>query len=316
MEFSLVEKEGVPDELMKDFYNQGGEAGNFGTTERKAESSEYDTLVLVTDQEVVGSADLLVYDNEAKLHGCYILPEYREKLEKNGKSAFENMAAARLGKTDLPTKISATIEHGKTQHVYDKLGFSPYKFKLPKSEYDSGHIMMADRHEDRRFDYEIYVPDSVRDFVNHISEAFGQETGFREGEYRGIDVSFIEDMSEENYSSFKVEDGSESLKAAVNQILEAKEEDVNVRVDVDASDSSAYRFVSELMDEDFTPTAFEPVIETSRIFESPIIQLAYSGEPIEAEIVPETAEFLKAAGWDLKVVNRDEKSEKVKIKSN
>lgn len=315
MDFTLVERQGIPERLMDWFYKRGIEAGDFGTTQSRSESNSYDTIALIVDKEVVGSADLLCRNQESELHGCYILPEYRGELEKNGKSAFEHMAGARLERTELPAKTLATTAHGKTQHMYDKLGFSPYKFELPESTDNRAHIVMADQHENRRFDQKAYVSESIRDFVNYVSEAFDQETDLRKGRYKGASVEFVEDTSAENYSLFRVEKGNQSLEKAVNQVLECREDSGDIRVDIDVGDPFAYRFIDGLVEGDFTPTAFKPVVKDCQSSQDPEVQLAYFDEPLEAELVPEAREFLKAAGWNLEIIDREELSNKVRIRS-
>lgn len=315
MDFSLVEWQGIPEKLMNRFYECGNKAGDFGTTKSRAESSKYNTIALIVDQEVVGSADLLSHSQEVELHGCYILPEYRGKLQKNGKSAFEHMAVARLERTELPARTLATTAHGKTQHVYDNLGFSPYKFELPDSEDANAYVLMADQHENRRFYQEVYAPESVRDFVDYVSEVFGQEADLREGRYRGAEVDFVQDASTDSYSLFRVEKGDQNLENAVNQVLESKEDSMNVEVDVDTGDPFAYRFIDELVEEGFSPTAFKPVVKGVQGSQNPEVHLGCCSKSMDVELVPETREFLEVAGWDLELINRRELSNEFRVRS-
>lgn len=310
-----MEREGVPEELMNRFYSLGEEAGDFGTTRARAESDKYDTIALVVDQEVAGSADVINCDGEVEMQGCYILPEYRGKLKRNGRSAFEHMAAARLNRTDLPVRTSATTAHGKTQHVYNKLGFSPYELKLPDSENDKTHVMMADKHKYRRFDRELYMPDSIEGFLEYVSTGFDQEIKLREGSYDGIEISSSGVELEQNHSLFEAGSGDQSLDTVVNQILGAKQGSANLRVDVQAEDPSAYELTSELLENEFIPSAFKPIVKGGQKRQSVVVQLAYSSEPIEAELIPETRDFLGEAGWNIETINRKEKSEEVRLKS-
>jgi hypothetical protein len=309
MEFRLVERDGVPKEVMREFYDHGREASDFGEIKSRAESNHYETIVLAINQNVVGSSNIICYDGEAYLEGCYILPEYREELRENGKSAFEHMARARYEKVDLPAKTSATTEHGKTQHIYDKLDFSPYKFKLPKAENNSAYIIMADNHELRSFNHEMYVPDSIKDFVKYVSEGFNEEPDCKEGDYSG---AAVESKSSES-CRFKLYEGDQSLENALNQVLRAKKDNRSVKIDLDVGNSSAYAFISELLSEDFNPTAVEPVVEGSKKSQSPVLQLAYHDDSIEAELIPETREFLKKAGWTIETKEAKENSEDVEI---
>jgi hypothetical protein len=314
MDFSLVEKQGVPDELMAEFYEKGGVLDNFGTTKYRAESDQYDTLALVVDQEVVGTADLLYPDEEASLGGCYILPDYREKLNVEGKSAFEHMAGVRLNMTDRPAKTSATTDHGATQHVYNKFDFSPYEFELPRQPHERSHITMAEPHEKRRFDREIYAPEAIREFVDHVASNFGQEVELDEGDYTGVEVNYMEDVFAEGYEFFKVSEGDQRLKSAISDIAHKKQGSTNVTVRIDSEVPSSYEVINELLEEDFRPSGYNPFIEGSQMSQTSRIHMSYSNELMHADLIPETKEFLKDGGWGVQMIEqRDGSSSEFKI---
>lgn len=314
MSFSLVEKQGVPEELMAEFYEEGGNQDNFGTTEYRAESSQYDTIALVVDQKVVGTADLLYPDEEASLGGCYILPDYRGELEMDGKSAFEHMAGVRLNSTDRPARTSATTDHGATQHVYSKFNFSPYEFELPRNPHERPHITIAEPHEKRRFDREVYAPEEIRGFVDHVASNFDQEAELNEGEYTGVEVKYMEDVYDEGYEFFKVSEGNQELQPAINEIMDKKQDSANVDVRIDSEIPSSYDVVNELLEEDFRPSGYEPFIEGSEMSQTSRIHMSYSNEvPMRAELIPEVEAFLEAGGWGLQRIEQGGKAPEFKI---
>lgn len=314
MEFSLVERQGVPDELMADFYEKGGKQNNFGTTEYRAESDQYDTMALVVDQKVVGTADLLYPDEEASMGGCYILPDYRGKLEINGKSAFEHMAGSRLNSTDRPARTSATTDHGATQHVYSKFDFSPYEFELPRNPQERPHIAMAEPHEKRRFDRELYAPEAIKDFIDHVTSRFDQEAELNEGEYDGVEINYMENVFDEGYEFFKVCEGDQRLQTAISEVMDRKPGSANITIQIDSEISSSYDIINELLEEDFRPSGYEPVIQGSQMSQSSSVHMSYSSEPMHAELIPETEAFLEAGGWGVQMIGqRDGSSSEFKI---
>lgn len=313
MEFSLVEKQSVSEELMDEFYEGGSETGDFGTTEYRAESDQYDTLALVVDEKVVGTADLLYPDEEASLGGCYILPDYREKLDIDEKSAFEHMAAARLNMTDRPARTSATTDHGATQHVYSKFDFSPYEFELPRQPTEKPHITIAEPHEKRRFDRELFVPESIRGFISKVTSGFDQEAEFNEGRYSGVEVNYMDNVFAEGYEFFKVSEGEQSLGSAIDDVASKKQSSNNVTVRIDSEIPSSYDFINELLEEDFRPTGYNPVIEDSQMSQGSRIHMSYSSEPMCAELIPETEAFLESGGWNLEKLDQKDKSSKFRI---
>lgn len=313
MKFSLVEKQGIPNDVMADFYERGKNKDDFGTTQYRADSNQYDTLAIVAGQEVAGTADLLYPDGESSLAGCYILPDYREKLEMNGKSAFEHAAAARLDRTDRPARTSATTEHGKTQHIYSKFDFLPYEFELPRSPWGSSHINIAEPHGKRRFDRELYAPENVRDFVNSVAERFDQKPEFREGEYDGAEVNYMENVFDEGYEFFRIKEGNQELESVVGKINEKKKEAVNVAVETDPEIPSTDQVIAELSSEEFLPTAYKPAIEGSQMSQSSRFCIGYSSEPIRAELIPENRKFLEDAGWELELLKEGNKSSEFEI---
>lgn len=313
MDFSLVEKQGVPDKLMDEFYEKGGNQDNFGTTEYRAESDQYDTLALVVDQEVVGTADLLYPDEEASLGGCYVLPDYRGELRIDGKSAFEHMAGARLNMTGRPARTSATTDHGATQHVYKKFDFSPYEFELPRQQHERPHITIAEPHEKRRFDRDLYVPEELTEFIDHVASGFDQEAELNEGGYTGVEVNYMEDVFAEGYEFFKVSDGDQGLESAIKDIADKKQGSTNVTVRVDSENPSSHDVIEELLEEDFRPSAYKPLIEDSQMAQTSNICMSYSNEPMHAELIPETKEFLEAGGWGVQMIESGDRSSEFKI---
>lgn len=313
MEFSIVEKSGVPEELLNEFYEEGKNKGNFGTTEYRANSEQYDTLALVADNKVVGTADTLYPDQEASMAGCYILPEYRGRLEMHGKSAFEHLAKARIEETDRPLRTLATTNHGATQHVYSKFDFTPYEFELPSDEWQAPHVKIAQPHEKRRFDRQIFAPDSISDFVNHVASSFDQRTEMVEGDYTGVEVNYMPNVFDDDYEFFKVREGNQPLSDAIGDIMDKKQDAVNATVRVDPEHPSSYEFIDELLNEGFRPLGYAPVIEDSELSQTSNLHFGYSNEPMRSELIPETQSFMEVAGWELEPLEEKDNSTEFRV---
>lgn len=313
MGFSLVKKGGVSDELMESFYHRAKQAGDFGTTRGRAESSKYDTIALVTKSEVVGTADLISTGAETILRGCYILPDYRGDLEAYGKSAFEHMAGVRLNRTDKPARTSATTDHGATQHFYNKFDFSPYEFEPSRSSQKRPHVIMAEPHEKRRFDRELYAPEAVRDFIDHVASDFDQEAQLNEGEFNGVELNYMENVFAEGHEFFKVAEGDQRLRPAINEIADKKQDSANTTVRIDSEIPSSYDLVNELLEQDFRPSGYKPAIEGSQASQTSSIIMSYSNEPMNADLIPEVEEFLEAGGWGLHMIELGDRSSEFKI---
>jgi len=242
-----------------------------------------------------------------------MLPVYRGELEIDGKSAFEHMAGARLNMTDRPARTSATTDHGATQHVYSKFDFSPYEFELPRQSNERFHITMAEPHEKRRFDRELYAPETIREFIDQVASGFDQDVEPNEGEYNGVELNYIEDVFAEGYEFFKVTEGDQRLESVIDGIADKKRDSINVTVRLDSEILSSYEVINELLGENFRPSGYKPFIENSQMSQTSRIHMSYSNEPMRAELIPETEKFLEAGGWNLERLEQGDKSSEFRI---
>jgi hypothetical protein len=312
MSFSIVEKSEVPSDLMDEFYEEGGDRNDFGTTRYRAESDKYDTYVILKhnsgEKSVVGTSDLLEPNEESKMGGCYILPDSRG-LSKEGKSAFEHAAERKVRESSYPVSVSATASHGASQHVYEeKFGFKPLEVELPRSDQDPLHVKMIDEDSRRNFSSNLYAPEEFENLVNYLNQEFDADLSLDSSDQEAVSIDNMENVNESGYGFIKLGEGESTQEDLVNTLHEVMEGSVNATVEVDASNPSSYTTLETLLEEDFKPLGYRPENQGSQYSPEPKILMGYTEEPIEAELTEKSTEFLEKMDWDVEVTGNRENS--------
>ncbi|EGQ43035.1 MAG: hypothetical protein J07AB43_10240 [Candidatus Nanosalina sp. J07AB43] len=311
MSFEIQSDQEVDSIRVEAFLDQCEGYDDFGTTRYRVNEDAYDTLFVVKDGKVVGEADKLTHEDSVTLAGCYIDPGYRGELRKNGKSAFELLAEERTDNYKS-AKTDATTDHGKTQHVYDKLDFSPYSLNPSQHPTNDSTITMISGHDELG---EVYVPEAARDFTDRLAKENNFGIEYAEGFYSGADVVDVGSPSSSSakYSIGKVEPGDQELIEALEAIDGViRDESRFDETRLNMNNPSTQEVGQVLMQQGFNVSGLSPGVGDR----DPYLHLADLNFEPEMELTPEVNRFLDSTGLNNKLLQEGKKSHSVTVKNN